>query len=121
MGYFGHMDSPLTDLGYLERFCKGDRSRMEKYIRMYIDASPRLFADLGAKAAAGDANGLAIAAHSLRPQVNYMGAHHLFETLTTIEQKARAEGTAACAVLIDRLPGMNERVLDELRTALGHP
>ena len=112
------MDVPLTDLGYLERFCKGDRSRMEKYIRMYLEASPGLFADLALKAAAGDADGLAIAAHSLRPQVNYMGAHHLFETLTAIEQKARGEGTAACAELIARLPGMNERVVEELRTAL---
>lgn len=115
------MDVPLTDLGYLERFCKCDRSRMEKYIRLYIDVSPGLFADLAVKAAAGDADGLALAAHSLRPQVNYMGAHQVFEALTTIEQKARTEGTAACAELIARLPGMNERVVDELRAALGHP
>lgn len=107
------------DLGYLERFCKGDRSRMEKYIRMYIDASPGLFADLAVKATAGDADGLALAAHSLRPQVNYMGAQHLLEALTMIEQKARAEGTAACAELIARLPGMNETVMAELRSALG--
>ena len=109
----------VIDLGYLERFCKGDRSRMEKYIRLYIDAAPGLFADLAAKAAAGDADGLALAAHSLRPQVNYMGAHQVFETLTTIEEKARAEGIAACAELIARLPGMNERVVEELRSALG--
>ena len=107
------------DLDYLERFCKGDRERMEKYIRMYLDASPGLFADLAAKAAAGDVDGLALAAHSLRPQVNYMGAHQVFETLTRIEQNARAEGAAACAELIARLPGMNESVLDELRAALG--
>lgn len=111
----------VINLGYLERFCKGDRDRMEKYIRMYLDASPRLFADLAAKAAAGDADGLALAAHSLRPQVNYMGAHQVFEALTLIEEKARAEGTVACADLIAQLPGMNENVMAELRTALGHP
>lgn len=109
----------VIDLGYLDRFCKGDRDRMEKYIRMYIDGSPHLFADLALKAAAGDADGLALAAHGLRPQVNYMGAHQVFEMLTTIEEKARAKGVAACAELIALLPGMNERVLDELRTALG--
>lgn len=109
----------VIDLGYLERFCKGDRDRMEKYIRLYLDGSPGLFANLALKAAAGDAYGLALAAHSLRPQVNYMGAHQVFEALTAIEQKARAEGVAACAELIDRLPGMNERVVEELRSALG--
>lgn len=108
----------FIDLGYLERFCRGDRSRMEKYIRMYIDASPGQFADLAAKVAAGDAEGLALATHSLRPQVNYMGAHHLFEALTTIEQKAREHGAAACAEEIARSQSLNERVVDELRTAL---
>ena len=87
---------------------------------MYFDGSPGLFADLEAKAAAGDANGLAIAAHSLRPQVNYMGAHHLFETLTTVEQKARADSTVACAGSIAQLPDMNGKVMDELRSALTH-
>lgn len=109
----------VIDLGYLERFCRGDRSRVEKYIRMYIDASPGQFADLAAKAAAGDAEGLALAAHALRPQVNYMGAHHLFGTLTTIEQKAREHGAAACAEEIAGSLGMNERVVHELRAALG--
>ncbi|MBK6830927.1 MAG: Hpt domain-containing protein [Flavobacteriales bacterium] len=108
-----------VDLEYLERFCKGDRSRMEKYIRMYLDASPGLFADLAAKAGSGDAEGLAVAAHSLRPQVNYMGAQGLFDTLTTIEGLARAEGIEGCKELVDRLPGMNAEVIAELRAAIG--
>lgn len=111
----------IIDLGYLEHFCKVDRDRVEQTIRMDLEASPGLFADLALKAAAGDADGLALAAHSLRPQVNYMGAQHLFEALTAVEQKARAEGVAACAELIARSPGMNANVMAELRSALGHP
>ncbi len=30
----------VIDLGCLERFCKGDRDRVENYIRLCIDASP---------------------------------------------------------------------------------
>ncbi len=110
-----------TDLGYLERFCKGDRTRMEKYIRMYLEASPGLFAQLRERQAGGDAEALAVSAHSLRPQVNYMGAQHLFDLLTSIEQQARGEGAAACADTVKVALDLNENVMAELRSALGHP
>lgn len=111
----------VIDLGYLERFCKGDRSRMEKYIRMYLDASPGLFAQLQERLSAGDAEALAVSAHSLRPQVNYMGAQPLFDLLTAIELLARAEGAAACASQVEEALGLNAQVMAELRSALGHP
>jgi HPt (histidine-containing phosphotransfer) domain-containing protein len=112
------MEGPFADLAYLERFCKGDRARMEKYVRMYLDASPGLFAQLVEKAVSGDAEGLAVAAHSLRPQVNYMGAQMLFDLLTAIEVKAREAGTAACAEMVAQLPALNERVMAALRTSI---
>jgi HPt (histidine-containing phosphotransfer) domain-containing protein len=111
----------VIDLVYLERFCKGDRSRMEKYIRMYLDASPGLFGQLAGKVATGDAEGLAVTAHSLRPQVNYMGAQKLFDLLTVIEQRARLEGAVACASQVTEACALNENVMAELRSALGHP
>ena len=46
------MDAPLSDLAYLERFCKGDRARMEKYIRIYLAGAPELFAKMDAALAA---------------------------------------------------------------------
>jgi HPt (histidine-containing phosphotransfer) domain-containing protein len=108
------MHATLTDLSYLERFCKGDRSRMEKYIRMYVDGTPDLFAKLRACVSAGDAEGLAVTAHSLRPQVNYMGAQTLFDLLTDIEQRARAEGAASCARSVEECMALNEKVIAEL-------
>lgn len=110
----------LTDLAYLERFCKGDRARMERYVNMYIQGSPAMFADLGSKLAAGDAEGLAIVAHSLRPQVNYMGATRLFDLLTTIETMARAEGAAACTELVKDGQALNRSAIQEL-TGWLHP
>ena len=112
---------PLTDLSYLERFCKGDRSRMEKYIRMYLEASPGLFAQLQGRLSIGDAEAMAVSAHSLRPQVNYMGAQELFDLLTAIEQRARTEGANACSEQVADALGLNEKVMAELRSALGHP
>lgn len=115
------MSAPHTDLGYLERFCKGERSRIERYIKMYIEASPALFARMVDVGGANDAEELAIAAHSLRPQVNYMGAQGLFDLLTSIEQRARMEGAAACMDMVHEALDLNEKVMTELRIALGHP
>lgn len=109
------------DLAYLERFCKGDRARIEKYIRMYVEASPGLFAQLRERHAQGDAEALAVAAHSLRPQVNYMGAQALFDLLTAIEQLARNAGASACTAQVAEACELNEKVMAELRSALGHP
>ena len=115
------MDAPLTDLAYLERFCKGDHSRVDKYVAMYLQGAPDLFAKLSAALAAGDAEALAISAHSLRPQVNYMGAQRLFDLLTSLEQRARSEGAAACTGPVSDALALNEKVMAELRARPGHP
>ena len=112
------MEGPHIDLAYLERFCKGDRSRMEKYIQMYLHGAPGLFAKLTALLNAGDSEGLAVAAHSLRPQVNYMGAQGIFDLLTLIEENARTNGATACAVQVNEALSLNEMVMTELRACL---
>ncbi len=114
------MDAPLSDLAYLERFCKGDRARMEKYLRMYLEGAPGLFARMGDALAAQDGEALAVAAHSARPQVNYMGAQKLFDLLTTLEEKARGEGASACHALVKEATVLNEKVMAELRARPGH-
>lgn len=114
------MDAPLTDLAYLERFCKGDHGRMEKYIAMYLQGAPGLFEKLRDALAAGDSETLAVSAHSLRPQVNYMGAQRIFDLLTDLEQRARAEGAPACTALVEEVLGLNEKAMAELRSRPGH-
>jgi hypothetical protein len=113
------MDHPSIDLSYLSRFCKEDRSRMERYVTMYLQGSPALFTDLVAKLEAGDSEGLAMAAHSLRPQVNYMGAQQVFDLLTGIEADARAKGTAACVEAVRECQRLNEAVIAELNAWAG--
>lgn len=103
------------DLDYLKRFCKEDRARMERYVNMYIQGSPALFQDLLAKVEAGDAEGLAVAAHSLRPQVNYMGAQRVFDLLTAIESEARTKGTTACGSKVQECIAFNGSVVTELQ------
>ena len=113
------MNGMHTDLAYLGRFCKEDRSRMERYVHMYLEGAPALFQDLVAKQEAGDAEGLAVAAHSLRPQLNYMGAQRVFDLLTLVETEARVQGAAACRAKVDECVELNAKVMDELRAWVG--
>jgi HPt (histidine-containing phosphotransfer) domain-containing protein len=112
------MPTTFTDLSYLSTFCKGDRTRMERYIRQYLDSSPAAFAQLLEKLMAGDAEGLAFVAHSLRPQATFMGAQAILDHLNSIERWARAEGAAACVGLVKSLDPLREQVDNELRAFL---
>jgi len=62
------MEPTLTNLEYLYRFCKEDRSRMERYVNMYIQGSPVMYEDLRSKLAVGDVEGMAVAPFSLAGQ-----------------------------------------------------
>ncbi|MBP8823069.1 MAG: hypothetical protein KBH07_05460 [Flavobacteriales bacterium] len=109
---------PTIDLTRLTAFCTGDRTRMERYIRAYMDAQPDGMAQLKEMLANGDARGVAVVAHSLRPQSTFMGAEVVLEVLTTIEQHARSDDLAACAAPIATLEVLQMAVTAELRAFL---
>ncbi|MCO5274314.1 MAG: Hpt domain-containing protein [Flavobacteriales bacterium] len=112
------MEGGYTDLTFLGNFCKGDRTRMEKYIRLYLQGAPGGFALMEERLGADDAEGLAVAAHSLRPQANYMGAQRLFDLLTEIEALARNKGASACTAQVKEAVELNRLVLEELYASL---
>ncbi len=113
------MSSTSIDLTFLERFCNGDRARMTRYVGMYLEGAPAMFDRLAGLQEAGDTDGLVVAAHSLRPQVHYMGAQALFDLLTVVETRARAEGAAACREAVPAAIALNATVMDELRSWAG--
>lgn len=103
------------DLAYIGRLCKGDTGRMAEYIALYLQEAPDLFGDLQARAAAGDAELLARAAHALHPHVHYVGDAPLCALLREVEQLARAEGAAACAPDVATCLAMHRQLMQALR------
>ncbi|MBK6830913.1 MAG: Hpt domain-containing protein [Flavobacteriales bacterium] len=93
------------DLSYLERLFKGDRSRMEQWVRIYLEDAPAQFRSLVECVQREDAQGLAATAHDLRPLAHYLGAKHLLELLERVGKEARGSGPAACASAVDELMG----------------
>jgi len=119
--YFRIMEARHIDLEYLERFCKGDQARMEKYARIYLEGAPGLFAQLEECLDTGNGEGLAVTAHTLRPQVNFMGAQSLLDLLTATEERARKTGAADCAELVGQARSLHEQVMTELRARFNRP
>ena len=108
-------NSYTMDLSYLERMCKGDHARMHRYIALYLQEAPDLFSQLEQALRSGRGETLATSAHSLRPQVKYMGGNILYSTLTTIEIRARARGAEACAELVSEAIAQNVALMASLR------
>ncbi|MFN8352535.1 MAG: hypothetical protein U0U25_13800 [Flavobacteriales bacterium] len=114
------MDAPLADLRYLERLCKGDRSRMATFIEQYLSDSTELYRALERASVEGDARSLAHAAHDLRPHAHYVGAQRVLELLVEIDLEARRLPPVVRADLVQALLPLVPQLAEELRASLPH-
>jgi len=73
------------DLSFLKKFTKDNPNKMEQYIHTYLRTSERIFAEFEQAGEQGNWNDLYIKAHSVKPQVQYMGITSLQEVLLEIE------------------------------------
>lgn len=77
----------LTDLGFLENFTGNNPERMRKYILIFLEITPAEERSLHEHLAAKNWEGIRAAAHSMRPQLTYMGIKTGGDLLSTIEKK----------------------------------
>ncbi len=78
----------VTDRQFLKTFTSGNNEKAKKYIGMFLDNAPRLLANMQAALEAKDYVSLKIAAHSLKPQLSYMGVPEETSKIFLIEQTA---------------------------------
>lgn len=78
----------LTDLTFLNSFAKGDKEKISKYVKMFLDAAPGIITSMETHLGNNDMKQLRTAAHSLKPQAGYMGFKQGETLLKTIEQCA---------------------------------
>ena len=77
----------MVDISFLESFTKGDKNKMRRYIQMYLDISPTIFEKMKLALETSNWESLKINAHSLKPQVDYMGITDLKKCLVKIEEE----------------------------------
>ncbi len=82
----------VTDLTFLRSFASGNSEKVAKYVGMFLQNGQRLLGEIEAALPAGDWEGLKIAAHSLKPQLGYMGVKEEWSNILLIEQTAGGAG-----------------------------
>ncbi|HTN18264.1 MAG TPA: ATP-binding protein [Chitinophagaceae bacterium] len=78
----------VTDMNFLQQFTNKDVAKQDKYIRMFLDNAPKLLAQLHEGLKNQDFGIIKIAAHSLKPQLSYMGISEEVSNVFMLEQSA---------------------------------
>lgn len=91
----------MIDLTFLEQLTKGNRDKLNRYIKLYLDVVPETFARMEENIATEDWQGLAINAHSLKPQADYIGHSQLKDVLVEIELAVKNSSVKACPDLME--------------------
>ncbi|MBX2905012.1 MAG: tetratricopeptide repeat protein [Taibaiella sp.] len=94
------LPAQVTDMQFLKSLTGGNAEKMHKYVGMFLDNAPKLLASIEAGLTSGDYPAVKIAAHSLKPQLSYMGVKEDVSKIFMMEQSA---GNSAH---FDALPGM---------------
>lgn len=106
----------VTDMNFLQQFTNDDHAKQYKYIQMFLDNAPKLLMQLHDGLARKDFDTIKIAAHSLKPQLSYMG---ITEEVSNVYMLEHSAGEAAHQNLIPDLVQNLERIcvkaFDELK------
>ncbi len=92
----------VTDPSFLDKFTGGKVDKRNKYIQMFLSNAPSMISKINDTRTAEDWAALKVAAHSLKPQMNYMGIKEEVSHIYQLEQLA-AEGKEENKVKIDEL------------------
>lgn len=90
----------VTDMAFLKQFTAGSSEKMNKYIGMFLENGPKLLNTTEESLQKKDYQSLKIAAHSLKPQLSYMGVKEDVSHIFLIEQ------TAGESAHFERLPSL---------------
>ena len=103
----------LIDFGYVDKISDGDPVRIKRYAALFIDSVPEYLRRMEAAYAAGDAEALRIAAHSLKAIVKFNGFMRGFDLLEAIESNALGD-REELAELIDNFREAYNTVLPQI-------
>jgi HPt (histidine-containing phosphotransfer) domain-containing protein len=98
-------EKPKTlDLTFLKDFCNNDKKKMTRYIHTFLESVPEQLQVIKNAAASGQWQDIKSAAHSLKPQVAFIGLPVAQFWIEKIEEQA--------------IPNFSERYIRELTVEL---
>lgn len=109
----------ITDLTFLKSFTGGDKGKMTKYINMILNSGPSSIRLMEEHLTNKDWPQLRTAAHSIKPQMSYMGAKKAEELARAIESNAGEQVNLENIPLqINEFKLLFEKASEELKTEL---
>jgi signal transduction histidine kinase/DNA-binding response OmpR family regulator len=110
------LPNQVTDMHFLHQFTNGDQAKQNKYIGMFLENAPKLIQQLKDGLAAQDYERIKIAAHSLKPQLSYMGVTEDLSHVFMLEQSAgESAHYKPIPDLMQNLERVCEKAFEELR------
>jgi len=113
------MSDRITDLTFLRSFTGDSREKMNKYINIFLQMCPGQLDAMQSLLQSQNYDQLRATAHSLKPQVTYMGIKPGEGLIKTIEQYAGEK------INLDQLPALYQsfreiclKAIDELKQEL---
>jgi CheY-like chemotaxis protein len=107
----------VTDMQFLRQFTGGNADKMNKYIGMFLENGPRLLRNVEQALETKDYASLKISAHSLKPQLSYMGVKEDVSHIFLIEQTAgESAHFERLPELVTNLKRICEKAFEELKS-----
>jgi signal transduction histidine kinase/DNA-binding response OmpR family regulator len=110
----------VTDMAFLKQFTGGNSEKMNKYMGMFLENGPKLLTSAEQALQKKDYPSLKIAAHSLKPQLSYMGVKEEVSHIFLIEQTAgESAHYERLHSLVAQLRKVCDKAFEELRKEMG--
>lgn len=107
--------SPVTNMAFINQFTGGKPEKIQKYTSMFLVNAPKMLEQLEHGLTACDHNAIKIAAHSLKPQMTYMGIKEEESGIAAIEHCADAKDSFdKISALLTTLKSVCNRAFVEL-------
>lgn len=116
---FAELPDQVIDMTFLTRFSEGNTKKQEKYIRMFLANAPKLLEQIDQAIQTANYQQLKVAAHSMKPQLSYMGVSEKVSNIQLIEQISQEEAhQAQLPALVEQLNKVCSKAFTELNAVL---
>jgi CheY-like chemotaxis protein len=116
---FAPLPSQVTDMTFLKGFTGGNMEKQQKYTGMFLTNAPKLLESIDKGLANNDYETVKIAAHSLKPQLSYMGVKEEVSNIFLIEQSSgESAHRDTLPDLVENLKRLCDKAFEELRDTM---
>ncbi len=103
---------PLIDLTFLNSFTGGNREKVSKYVNLFLQFTPQIIDTMEKNLGEKNYPALRTSAHSLKPQITYMGIKSAEDLIKTIEANAGDQKN------VEQIPQQMEELKSILNSAI---